>query len=207
VPAQGGGGLAAADRQPAKLKVERAGVRDGRLDVLVNITGRADGELEVEYHAAGQKTRFTVEIEDRYVRINERLPAPQRSRSTGIVTLTYAGNEGVRSDEVRVRAARGKALLERRTAAIDNGRLEVSGSISERANGVVRLSLGYVNGAGDLEYLSARAEIDDGTWKVSEPLPAAAARSGGQLSIQFTGLLSERMRGEQDSKQVLPHDG
>lgn len=196
----------AESRSPAKLKVQRAGVRDGRLDVLVNITGLADGELQVEYHAAGEKTQLSVPIEGRYVRIDEPLPEAQRSRSTGIVTLSYSGNQRVRPDEVRVRAARGKARLERDTVAIEDGRLEVSGSISDRARGLVRLRLGYVDEAGELEFFNARAEIDDGRWKVDEALPPAAASAGGQLSIQFTGLLSARMRGEQDSKQVLPSD-
>lgn len=196
---------AGAARFPAKLVVERAGVRRGRLDALVRITGRATGRLALSYESSGTRTRFTAPIRRGTVRISRRLPRRAARKSTGILTLSYAGNDRVRPDEVRLRAASGKARLRRTQAAIDaRGRLRVAGTISKRARGVVRVRLGYPERDGTVRFLTLNAGIRDGRWAVSKALPARAASVGGQLSIQYTGYEPRRIRGEQDAKQVRP---
>lgn len=192
-------------RAPAKLEVLRAGVRDGKLDGLARITARASGRVKLRYLSSGRTTRFTVPITRGTIRFARRLPAAQRRKPTGIFTLTYDGSTTVQPDGVRLRAATGKARLVRRTARIDGGgRLRVSGSITPRARGVVRIRLGTIAAEGSGEFLRYTARIKRGAWSLTTRLPRAAATAGGQLSIQFTGYEPRRIRGEQIAKEVKP---
>ena len=196
-------GSAPSNMLPAKLRLQRAEVRDGKLDVLVRITKDATGRVDVSYHSSGTRTRFTAPIADGTIRINRRLSSSQSRKTTGILTLTYAGNQRVRSEQLRLRAAPGKALIKRGTTRIDDsGRLRVSGTISRRAAGVVRIRLGYTATDAGVRFLDYRAEIDSGRWSLVKLLPTHAAKAGGQLSIQYTGYEARRIRGEQLAKAV-----
>jgi len=186
---------------PAKLQVLRARVRRGRLDVLASITARARGSVRVAYRAAGVTTRFSAPISGGRIRIDRRLPRAQRRVSTGIVTLTWAGDARVRRASVRLRAANGRALLRRTVTRISGRRLQVGGTISTRARGVVRITLESVVG-GTVRTVSLRARIARGRWSASTTLADAVARAGGQVDIQFTGYGPRRIRGEQVSKAV-----
>ncbi|MBW3609263.1 MAG: hypothetical protein KY463_13090, partial [Actinobacteria bacterium] len=185
--------------------LQRARVRGGRLDLLLGITRLATGAVDVSYRSASTTTRFTAPINNGTIRIDRRLPSSQSRKTTGIVTLTYPGNGRLRGDELRLRVASGKALLKRGTTRIDDsGRLRVSGTISKRARGEVRIRLEYTDPDSGVEFLNSRAEIDDGTWSLTKPLPSDAANAGGQLSIQYTGYQARRIRGEQLAKAVTP---
>ncbi len=204
-------------RAPAKIRVLRAGVQRGVLDMLVEITSRAltsGAKLDLTYESSGRTTKFSVPIAataslagpraraaETRVKIRRHLPASQRKRNTGIVELIYAGSTRVQPDKVRLRAASGKSLLTRKTTRIQNKRLIVSGTITTRARGVVRIRLGYDKPDAGTGFLSWKARIANGTWKLSRALPARAVE-GGQLAIQFTGYLPRDLRGEQTAKQV-----
>lgn len=190
-------------KNPAKLRVRRNRIDDGRLDMLVEITKRAAGDtLSFELEAGGDRFRFTAKVPSNGVlKIDRKLPSKMRDQTTGIVEVDYPGNKIVRPDDVRLRAARVKANLERRQAQLRSGRLEVGGTISDDARGVVRIRYGYDEADGSVKFLHFRARIKDGRWSIDERLTGEAAE-GGQLSIQFTGYLPERMRGEQTAKQV-----
>jgi hypothetical protein len=191
-------------KAPAKIRVRRAGVDDGTLDMLVEITALAvvpGATLALDYESSGRHTRFTVPITGTQLKIRRRLPSSQRSKDTGIVELEYAGSPTVAADDVRLRAADGKSLLVRETTTLTNGLLKVDGTISSRARGVVRIRLGFDRPDGSTGFLDYRATISGGRWALSERLPAEAA-AGGQLSIQFTGYDPANLRGEQTAKQV-----
>lgn len=193
---------------PAKLRVLRARVSRGRLDLRLQLTRRAAGTLELAYRSGGRVHRFTKRIpkaagrRENAFSFTEALPRAQRSKTTGIVSLVYRGSSTVRRDTVRLRAASGKARLRRTASRIDAaGNLVVAGTISRRARGVVRVRLGYVDG-GAVRFFTRNARIKAGTWRLKAKLPAAAATAGGHASIQFTGLERARIRGEQLSKQI-----
>jgi VCBS repeat-containing protein len=189
---------------PAKLQVLRAGVSGGALDVLASITSRATGSVKVSYHSAGATTTFDAPISNGQIRFRKALPRALRSKPTGIFTLTFAGSSAVEPDSVTLRAARGKARLVRTSSRIDKGTLRVAGTISPRVRGVVRVRLGYVAASGKTTFLDYRAKIAGGKWSLAQKLPDAAAKAGGQLSIQFTGYEPLRIRGEQIAKEVQP---
>ncbi len=189
---------------PAKLQVRRAGVVDGRLDLLADITSRADGgQVTIHFMANGRRTSFTQRVSQGIVRVRRDLPRGQRNTSTGIVELHFAGSELVRPAAVRLRAARGSARLEREWLSLRDGVLLARGTITGRAEGAVRLILSYARSDGSVGEWQGRASVDrDGDWRLEEQLPTDA-RGGGHLSIQFTGYYPERIRGEQIAKEVL----
>lgn len=158
----------------------------------------------MRYRSSGLTTRFTAPISRGVIRISRALPAAQRRKPTGIFTLVYDGSRRVQPDSVTLRAATGKANLVRRVTRIDGrGRLRVAGTITPRARGVVRIRLGYEKAGGETAFVTHRATIVRGTWSLSAPLPSDGARSGGQLSIQFTGYEPRLIRGEQLAKAVI----
>ncbi|MDQ3768533.1 MAG: hypothetical protein M3370_03510, partial [Actinomycetota bacterium] len=83
-------------------------------------------------------------------------------------------------------------------------RLSAEGSVTDRAQGIVRLRYSYLNPDATPNVHEARAEIqDDGDWELQgDQLPAQLAQCGGYLSIQFTGHLPQRIRGEQLAYQL-----
>jgi hypothetical protein len=188
---------------PAKFQVLRSQVENKRLDMLVDVTDRANGDaVEVEFHARGRRHTFTETIENGRLRFKELLPSAQRSVRTGIVTLRYAGNERVRPDEVRLRAASQQAKLRRTLLSLEDGVLTGEGRITGRARGVVRLRLTYDRPDGTVGAWDGRATIRDSYWSLEETLPPEA-QGGGYLSIQFTGYQRRSVRGEQIAKELL----
>lgn len=196
---------------PAKLKVRRAGIDNGVLDLLVEITSAAatsGAKLELDYESSGRHTKFSVPITtatkaaggEALLQIRKKLPSTQ-PKDTGIIEIAYAGNSTVAPDEVRLRAADGQAKLVRSSSTLSGGRLKVSGTVSGKARGVVRLRLGYTETSGAAAFQSFNVTIKDGRWSLDRQLTGTAA-AGGYLSIQFTGYEAADMRGEQTGKQL-----
>lgn len=204
-------------RNPAKLTVRRLGLRDGRIDLLAEITSRATDTIRGQVRARGRTTRFTIDLARdgrrrggrlTVVKLNRRLAGLSRKARTGIVTLRYAGNPRVRPDDVRLRAASGRSLLRRTSSRIEpDGQLVATGTVGKRAAGVVRVRMGYVEPSGAVRFKTVKAPIragaNRGSWTLRTQLPAAA-RSQVQLAIQFTGLMRRSLRGEQLAKRVRP---
>jgi hypothetical protein len=196
---------------PAKLRVSRARVlrEDRRLDVLAPITARADGEVDVEFQADNRRDTFKAEVTAANtaldeIRILEPITRGQANLGTGIVNLTYLGDEDTRPEFVRLRAASQRAELDVEEISLIGDRLSAQGSVTSRAEGIVRLRYSYVDPDGSPAVHLARATIqDDGDWKLEgDQVPAELARCGGYLSIQFTGFFERRIRGEQLAYQL-----
>ena len=194
-------------RKPAKLRIARARVAGGKLDLRLGMTSRATGRLRAVYRSSGRSTRFSIRIPHRgggapiAWSVRRALPRAQRRKATGILTLRYAGDARVRPDRLRSRVAPRRARLRRTMSVIDDhGALVVRGTVSRRAPGVVRLRLDAADESSVLRY---RAPIRGGAWSLRETLPSKAAAAGGQLSIQYTGQERRRIRGESLSKAVV----
>lgn len=199
-------------RQPAKLSLERASIdpRAERIEVLAPITKRASGDVEVELHAAGERTRFSAPIDsdEGLVRVARAISDRQARLGTGIVTLLYAGNERTRPQEIRLRAAARPAALGAGRPTLRDGRIRASGTISSRARGLVRVTLSYVHD-GRTHTVDGNARISDGRYVLNVKVPEGdleriEQRSGTvHSSTQYTGYLPEQMRGEAKAYQVL----
>ena len=194
-------------RNPAKLRVSRAQVlrEDRRLDVLAPITSRArGGDVEVTYQGDRRTDTFDAEVTEANteldeIRIMEPITRGQAELGTGIVNINYLGNAAVRPEFVRLRAASQRAELDVEETSLIGDRLSANGSVTSRAEGIVRLRFNYVDPDGSAEVHNARAAIqDNGDWELEgDQVPAQLARCGGYLSIQFTGFFERRIRGEQ----------
>lgn len=197
-------------RYPAKLSIARAATAGDVLDVLAPITSRASGRPQIDYHAAGQHTRFTVPIDaaSGWMRFRRSVTRAQARLRTGILTIAYAGDSDTRAQTVRLRAAANKARLNLARPQIADGRIRASGTIDSAARGTVRLQLSYQFNC-DQRLIELRGSIADGRWSIDEPLsPQTLAemsvRTGAVHSYTlFTGYLPARMRGEMRAFQVL----
>jgi hypothetical protein len=100
---------------------------------------------------------------------------------------------------VRLRAASQRAELDVEEISLTGDRLSAQGSVTSRAQGIVRLRYSYVDPDGSEQVHLARAEIqEDGDWALeNDQVPVQLAHCGGYLSIQFTGYFERRIRGEQ----------
>jgi len=179
-------------------------VEDGRLDVLVDTTARAEGdEVTIEFEAGGHTSRFTETVEDSRIRFRHRLPGEQRAARGGIMEIHYEGNERVQPVEIRLRAAGRRSDLERTLLSLEGGELVARGVTSRQAKGLVRLRLSYIGSDGAPGVWEGRARIErDGGWSTSERLPEEA-RGGGYLVIEFTGYRERDIRGERIAKELL----
>jgi hypothetical protein len=189
-----------APRAHAKLRILRARVRGGKLDMRLGITARATGRVRATYRSAGTTRRFSLKIpksgpKPRTWTVRRSVATPRR---TGIVTLRYAGSARVRPDALRARVASKRAKLRRLLATMSaDGTLTVRGSVNRTVPGVVRLRLDPDDESGSLRY---RARIRRGRWTLRALVPSKVR--GGQLSIQYTGNLPHGIRGEALSKRV-----
>ncbi len=182
---------------------------DRRLDVLAPITSRAGGDVMVTFQGDNRQDTFDAEVTESaseldHIRFREPITSGQAELGTGIVNLNYLGDEGTRPEFVRLRAASQRAELEVEEISLIGDRLSAEGSVTDRAEGIVRLRYSYVNPDGTPNVHEARAEIqDDGDWELQgDQVPAQLAQCGGYLSIQFTGYLPQRIRGEQLAYQL-----
>ncbi|HEV2769738.1 MAG TPA: hypothetical protein VGV40_06085, partial [Solirubrobacteraceae bacterium] len=127
---------------------------------------------------------------------------------TGILTITYPGDADTRPQELRLRAANGRAALATQRPRLIDGRLRASGTISSRATGVVRVAISYVH-RGQTHTLERATPIQGGRWSLDAEVPAEdrariAQRSGTVHSTTaYTGDFARRIRGEAQSFQVV----
>jgi len=196
---------------PAKLKVLRATVRDGTLDVVLSITGRALGAITIDYQAAGRFRRAFVAVGsaqdgEKRLGISQALEGRQRAVKTGIINAAFAGDDSTLADSTRLRAANVHSGLTLERLTFTDGRLSVAGSIDRRVSGIVRLRASYLDVDGSIGLWSGRAAVAMGTWKLDEKLPAAATFDpNAYLTVQFTGQKDAPggpFRGEQIGKSL-----
>jgi hypothetical protein len=179
-----------------------------RLSVFAPISRRASGRVSVQFVAAGQRLRFSAPIVAGRIRFSRALSRAQARLGTGILTIGYAGDGDTRPQQVRLRAASGRAGLALSRPRIVDGRLRASGTVTSLARGVVRVQVQFVVGA-QTRTLQMSAPISGGRWALDEALSAGvrdaiARRTGSVHSYSlFTGYLPLGIRGEMRSYQIL----
>jgi hypothetical protein len=193
---------AAATRRAAALQVQRARLRGRRLELRAQVSTLATGRMSLSVRAAGRTVRFRPQIRRGVVRLTTTLSRAQSRAGGATLSLSYAGNAKVRSESVRLRADRNAPNLKTASARIASGRLRVSGTISRRARGGVRIRLAYATASGGVASVSFTATIRAGRWTLSRRLPAAAAKAGGQLTILYAGASRGRIGGQQISRSL-----
>lgn len=208
---------AACSKFTSKMSIARATFsRDDRtIDILAPITKLASGTVAIGLQAAGRTTSFTAPVDSAagQIAVVKRILASQALLGTGILTVNYPGDADTRPQVVRLRAANHAAKLElvRPTITAD-GHLVGSGSVTNKAEGVVRTQLEFTSAVdGTTTTLEFKATIgDNGKWSLNVQLPPAALaaialRCGTVHSYTlFTGYLPRLIRGEIRSLQVLP---
>lgn len=198
-PAQG----FVATRPPAKITVQRGMIKNGKLDVRARISPLATGNIHVTYKAAGTTTAFDIPVTGAAaVHIKRTLPLAQRTKRTGVYTLSYEGSPVVLPETVKLRAAPHRAKLKRTASSIVGGKLRVAGTISTRARGFVRVRLSYSPIEGVVRTLDYRAKIHKGKWSLKRGLSSEAASFPGQLAIRYPGSAAKLICGEQVAQAV-----
>jgi hypothetical protein len=200
-------------KEPAKMQLLRATIdRDDRtISILAPITRRASGNVAIQLHAAGRFTRFTAPIDTQAgrVRVTRTIPRSQARLGTGILTISYAGDEDTRPQEVRSRAANVKANLTLERPRIVGDRIQSSGTVNPRARGKVRTIIQYQVGNETITVRRVSRIRAGGQWGENSRLAQRvmdqlAQRVGTVHSYtQFTGYMPWRIRGEQRSFEVL----
>jgi Mg-chelatase subunit ChlD len=89
-------------RGAARLRIARAHVRRGKLDVLAKIATRATGNVRVKYRVGALTISFRASVSKGTIRVNRKLSRRQRTGG-GLLTLTYGGNAYVQPGQARVR--------------------------------------------------------------------------------------------------------
>jgi hypothetical protein len=196
---------------PAGLAVRRARIDRARrlLDLDATISDRASGTVTVDLHAARRHHRRTAPIRNGRIRLTTRIPHAQAALGTGILTITYPGDETTRPQRIRLRVALRPARLTVTHATLEDGHLRIQGTIDPAARGVVHLRLHHTT-ADRLQTLTHRAPITSGTWTLDTHLaPEHATQIANRtstvdLDITYTGHMPKAIRGEATSLQVLP---
>jgi len=92
-------------RVPAKLRVQRARVRGGRLELMATIDGRARGSVQISYRVNKRTVRWRAPIAGGRVSVKLKLPL-RRRKAGGTVTVTWAGSALVAQAKLQRRAGR-----------------------------------------------------------------------------------------------------
>ncbi len=196
---------------PAKLKVLRATVRDGALEAVLSISGRATGTITIDYQAAGQFSRSfaatgPAQAGEKRVAVTQPLVGRQRSVRTGIINASFAGDATTQADSTRLRVAKRRTDLKLNRATFEDGRLSVAGSIDPRVTGTVHLRASYRDLDGSIALWTGRAAIAQGAWALDEKLPLLATFDpNAYLTVRFTGqkdAVGGPYRGEQIGRSL-----
>jgi len=208
---------AACGRTTAKMSLSRATFSrtERTIDILAPISKLASGNVSILLQSAGKRTTFSAPIDSGagQIAIVKRILASQALLGTGILTISYPGDSDTRSQIIRLRAANNAAKLKVvRPVITPTGFLVARGSVTSKAEGVVRVQIEYFDRTtGETVTLKRAATINaSGKWSLNAQLSAGilaqiANRCGTVHSYtQFTGYFPERIRGELRSFEILP---
>ncbi|MDA0169604.1 S8 family serine peptidase [Solirubrobacter taibaiensis] len=92
-------------RVSAKLRVQRARVRGGRLELTAAIDARARGSVQITYRVNKRTVRWRAPIVGGRVKVKFKLPLRQR-KAGGTVTVSWAGSALVAQAKLQRRAGR-----------------------------------------------------------------------------------------------------
>ena len=188
------------------LRIAGARVRDGKLVLTLNVRKGVRGRVDVSYRARGKRIRFRSAISRKGAwTVRRTLPRRMRGARTGAVEVRYRGSSRFTRDSARVRTGLVPARLRVTTARVEKrGRLMLAGTADRRARGAVRVRLAYAGTGTRTRFLRFGAKIRRGRWTVRALLPTQAARSGGDLSIQYSGDARRAVAGAHLVRRLRP---
>lgn len=187
----------------ANFRVGAAALRGRRLDVRAGISKLATGNVQASFRAGGRTTKLTAKIASGAVRLKMALTAAQRRSRTGVLKLSYAGNDRPRAETVRLTTARRGTGLKQTLGKIEStGKLHVAGTIARRARGVVCVRLTYSPRVGLTKIYDYKASIRSGRWTLNDVLPAEAARARVQIAASYDGDKARQISGAHVSQEI-----
>jgi len=209
--------LANCSKQAPKMSITRATFDPVRrtTSILAPISTLASGLAGVQLIGGGRITEFNVRIDPArgLIRATRGIDEAQARASTAILTLRYPGDPDTRAQTLRLRAGlRAPRLSSKRPTISPTGQLDITGAITRRAKGVVRVQLEWVNRSdGSIGLVERLATIRaPGRWGVRSQLPPgilekiASRCSTVQANVLFTGYQPLNLRGEMRAFQVMP---
>ncbi|MBX5440283.1 MAG: hypothetical protein IRZ32_02020, partial [Solirubrobacteraceae bacterium] len=203
-PVTGGPAPAAAGRVAAAVQVGHVRVAGGRLRAVVRVDPRAARTVAVRLRARGRTVRFAVAVPaSGEVRVDRALPRALRGATSGEVTVGVPGDAGAGATEVRLRAAGRPARLSRPAARVRGADLVLSGTISPRAAGRVRVRVQYVAADGRVRTAAGAARIRRGRWSVTMAAPGDAAGGPLQVTARYAGSAARDLTGAQTVATVV----
>ena len=204
-PATAGTAGAKRKRVP-NLRIAGARVRDGKLALRLKVRKGVRGRVNVSYQARGKRILFRSAISRKGAwTVRRKLPQKMRGARTGAVEVRYRGSSRFTRDGARIRTGPVPARLKVARARVEKGgRFTLAGVVSERARGTVRVRLAYAGTGTRTRFLRFGAKIRRGRWVVRTLLPTQAARSGGDLSIQYSGDARRAVAGAHLVRRLRP---
>lgn len=172
-------------RAPVMARVSAKTAAGGPLEIRVDLGPKVSGQVRFTYVAAGATRHFTRQLTRGQVLTSVRLFGGQARIGSGLLRVSFSGDDHTTSWSGSLRASRNPARVRATTVSLTGRRLTVAGTIDRRAGGYVTVKL-TKPGVNKTATVPFRAPIRSGRWRLTRRV-AADARRDDVLSIAYPG--------------------